>query len=918
MEEDPWGGGNAWSSTSNTAHDSIGTHKRTSAWSGSLGFQEADVATSFGYETAWPSQAGDSGWGASLEESGLETATWSGEALTLDVWKAEVEGSTRTSVDSVPLEGPSRSLDTELPSISTPDLQAPKDPPSPSPGHSEIDRAIASPLPPSPQLLPSSLSAPPSPLPHSQHLSIPGSPDAFGTFETAGELSSHAASVWTPPPLTSKLPDVTPENAWGSAWTGNTSEDEHNPQDEWEVAQATLRRREQRVPSHLVNALIDQWKEMASEVWPINEDSAKLTAGPEGLSTLTESPASVLDNFIPQMTLQPPVQFYTTHVGKSMLASLKLTKNLPMSRSSPWSHLAITKNSAAWERSVRRERVVVEEVGWFAAPKPEAAVAPPTEPTSAPAKETKLGGILSYWSKRNSVIPTPSPVLPDQTASAVSAPPTPSHTATFENSTSNSTSKDTKSDVSVPIPPSRAESPGPTSTLASRSSASTSSAPADAPPRSSLDEPEPAAPSAVSRFFNRFSRARTSAPRHTPLSLSASDMSFLSDIPTFEDKPGGGDDDDSLFSLQQMLNAKPQVPTKLPPPLAPPPKSAPRAAPPASAAHSRAPTSSSATEDTLWDMFGDSKAANAESPPPPLPPPKPVGNISIATLPPRLPPPLSPSPASSRGSSRVGTPVTAQFPSRSQTPVLPPAPRQHSHSSSSLAVPPSPSSGSHKPLPPQPQLPSNTHFNPSFSMQSAFDNDDGFGDFGDFMSSGTLPPKLQSQPQPHQVPPPKLPLPSKRSSMGPEHHTPVPLALMSSNNSSRRPSAPALLPPPLPPPRSSTNTPKLHHAPASISLVDFSFPEQQQQPQAKTFPAPQGLPASSAAPPPRPSALMAFPPPLPPPQPLSLLSNEPTARTQVVPPQPSQSSHSPQPPRGAPPKASNVLSAQDLSFFEGL
>ncbi|KAL0953525.1 hypothetical protein HGRIS_004746 [Hohenbuehelia grisea] len=83
------------------------------------------------------------------------------------------------------------------------------------------------------------------------------------------------------------------------------------------------------------------------------------------------------------------------------------------------------------------------------------------------------------------------------------------------------------------------------------------------------------APSAVSRFLNRFSRAKSSTanrpshPQH--LALSSNDLEFLGDI------HGSGDsgptsllDDDAFF--ESSIGSKPKVEAKLPPPLAPPPK----------------------------------------------------------------------------------------------------------------------------------------------------------------------------------------------------------------------------------------------------------------------------------------------------------------------------------------------------------
>ena len=109
-----------------------------------------------------------------------------------------------------------------------------------------------------------------------------------------------------------------------------------------------------------------------------------------------------MQSIVPDLTLQPPAQFAKTMIAKNMATSVRLTKNLPLARSSPMSHYLAARGSTAWENSVREHKVVEEDVvpvGWRILDKPIAAVAEPV-------KNTKSGGLFSFWGRRQSKPPS--------------------------------------------------------------------------------------------------------------------------------------------------------------------------------------------------------------------------------------------------------------------------------------------------------------------------------------------------------------------------------------------------------------------------------------------------------------------------------------------------------------------------------
>ena len=115
-----------------------------------------------------------------------------------------------------------------------------------------------------------------------------------------------------------------------------------------------------------------------------------------------------MESFLPPLTLQPPIRFSQALIAKRMASSVKLTKNLPLTRGSPMSHYLAAKGSTAWEISVKERKEVVEDdvpVGWRIVEK-----APAVTATEGMKDKKTGGGLFSFWGRRQSQAPsTPIP-----------------------------------------------------------------------------------------------------------------------------------------------------------------------------------------------------------------------------------------------------------------------------------------------------------------------------------------------------------------------------------------------------------------------------------------------------------------------------------------------------------------------------
>ena len=394
--------------------------------------------------------------------------------------------------------------------------------------------------------------------------------------------------------------------------------------------------------------------------------------------------STFLDTFLPPLSLQPLVRFSQAQVAKKMASSVKLTKNLPITRGSPMSHYLAAKGSTAWEISVKERKEVVEDdvpVGWRIVEKA------PVTPTTDAVKDKKTGGLFSFWGRRQSQVPTTAsastvlgadnssrPTSMDKAESPISSE------VKAESKRGSQDSVQSPATSTVAQLPSPSTEPSPIVPSPAASFSSYSSAPDPIVPRSATPPP----PSAVSRFLNRFSRRGGGASPRSSLALSSDDLEFLSDI-----VPSATDDaeDDPTDALEKFVSTKHDaVIPVLPPPLAPPPK-APPLRPISAASNSSGPrsklnspaTSAASDLDGLFSSFSSGSAtsapANASQPTlPSLGTPLELAWSNAPSSAPGAGPSKPPSPPiSSQPSSRPISPLQAKSPPLSSF-TLPPPP----------------------------------------------------------------------------------------------------------------------------------------------------------------------------------------------------------------------------------------------------
>ncbi|PIL25000.1 hypothetical protein GSI_12888 [Ganoderma sinense ZZ0214-1] len=512
-------------------------------------------------------------------------------------------------------------------------------------------------------------------------LAAPPSPDGFGTFESG--LAEEA------PGFGVNDADADP---WGaSAWadTKQEEDDDEPVVDEWERAKQEKAKQDRRVPPELLAQILSQSEELSYEISPDPREREEISekdawrndrrSGMEGVPGLS----TFSDTFLPPLSLQPLVRFSQARVAKKMASSVKLTKNLPITRGSPMSHYLAAKGSTAWEISVKERKEVVEDdvpVGWRIVEKA------PSVPTADAAKDKKSGGLFSFWGRRQSQVPTAASTVLGTDASSrptsMDKPESPIGSELKAESKLRASQDSVRSSAtsSVAQLPSPLTEPSPVMPSPITSMSSYSSAPD--PVISRLATPPP--PSAVSRFLNRFSRRGGGASTRSSLALSSDDLEFLSDI-----VPSANDDaeDDPADDLEKFVSRKHEaVVPVLPPPLAPPPKAPPLR--PISAASSssgpgsklNSPAASAASDlDGLFGSFGSGGATSA--PPgasrPTLPslgtPFELVWSNAPSSAPGVGPSKLPFAPTSSQPSSRPISPLQAKSPPLSSF-ALPPPP----------------------------------------------------------------------------------------------------------------------------------------------------------------------------------------------------------------------------------------------------
>ncbi|RPD64378.1 hypothetical protein L226DRAFT_611920 [Lentinus tigrinus ALCF2SS1-7] len=679
---------NAWSETTNTA----ATFKNgsTSSWTSpritSSLHEEADLAApswSTGADISWnePGSPGFS-WSQTDADAGWGPSTYEGISLGKPSPQDETTEVVKPTEEEKDENGEQHDATVEYTALPSP---SPIEPPS-----SPFSAPLTPPVP--DHVLTQSYEV------VVEHVAPP-SPDGFGSFESG--LDGDAVHS---PGFAVNNAEADP---WGSsAWADtNAQEEEEAPLDEWERAKQEKAKQDRRVPPELLASILAQCEELCREMCPESGDDLQTSenddwrndrrSGMDGVPGLN----NLMESFLPPLTLQPPIRFSQALITKRMASSLKLSKNLPLTRGSPMSHYLTAKGSTAWEISVKERKEVVEDdvpVGWRIVEKAPAALADGT-------KDKKTGGgLFSFWGRRQSQVSSATSTGADSSRRSSSMEKTPKSPVVDElkpesrrPSQESVRSSMTGSAVQLPSPLSESISPSFAPTLAATppTMSSYSTAPEPVQERSGT----PPAPSAVSRFLNRFSRRSSvgGSPRSS-LALSSDDLEFLSDIvPSAADEA----DEDSTDALEKFVNTKRESLTAvpiLPPPLAPPPK-APLTIRPVSAASdpasARSRTSSPAgVSSDLAGLFGSMGSGDAVAAPG-APSPPIAGPPAIPLLAPPLVPSRPLTPASVPGGVGPSKHAVASLSSMSSSP--PPRP-QTSTPPLSFGLPPPPS---FKPVP---------------------------------------------------------------------------------------------------------------------------------------------------------------------------------------------------------------------------
>lgn len=491
---------------------------------------------------------------------------------------------------------------------------------------------------------------------------VSDSPDVAGSFQADASVkeededTEEDGEAWADPINLSTDDD----DEWGAAWVDESAPEvsvsAEEPPDEWESARQEKEKLNRAVPPEMMAALIQKCQEVSDDLWPRTEsesDAGNWRTGLDGLENITV----LLNDLVPEdMALSPSIQYSQTATAKAVINALKLTRHMPLTRKSPMALLLSSKGSTDWEKSVKaRKDIPVDDapVGWRILEKDERAAI-----TDAAHPKKHGTGLLSFWNRKSSSSSVPSTDAKMENA----RPPSISARSSVENTMHQASEK-------------RDISPARTPAVFIPSSPAASSS---AAPDVVISAVTPA-PSAVSRFLNRFSRAKGPGSERKSIALSTDDLDFLSDIVPSAHDPDDDTDDAQLKALSSLINSNPTpLPTKLPPPLAPPPK-------PPSVNISRPP---SVGPSGLGITLGPARGSSQD-------------NSTRALF---LPPPLSP--------------VTGMSFSRPHSPAVPPKPSSPINATFSaytnpiipaaIPSPPQPSSRTHLPiqLPSPPKVPS--------------------------------------------------------------------------------------------------------------------------------------------------------------------------------------------------------------------
>ncbi|KIJ55631.1 hypothetical protein M422DRAFT_63653 [Sphaerobolus stellatus SS14] len=564
--DDPWAS-NAWSTASTEEQYTSTKSPEPQKWNAFE--RDADEETADVAAPTWATASVEPVW-----DDGM--GLWNSSTSDMDVWNASVPDVTPEEPEEQrELEEPERQL--EYLATDTVE-QEPEDTGAQTPTQI-LPTPPRSPLPISANLLSNPVEAEEAPEPE---IAAPPSPDPFGSFESAEltvqEPADEYVAAWSPISPGFALEET--EEPWGNAWEAERDEDteESNEQaDEWEAAQEAKRRRDRKVPPELLQSILDQWEKVSEEVYGKHDPIPPEFSWRKGLDNV-EGLFDLVERFLPPPSYPPPTPLSKSMLAKSVKETLRLTRSFGLTQSSPMSRLYASKGSMEWEQSVRSQKhSAKDEWGWDLKHGHEEI------PEHDSSTEKKTTSFLSFWGRKPSSTPSinssaitiASPSLASTTPSVPESPLKPSSKAS-----SPATSARPSVDISTPISVTKPTTPTtPQITVASTPSINEAA--------SATPESPSVQPSAVSRFWSRFSkRSSTVAPtastdkekekeRRSSLqvALSANDISFLSDIVPAGTPAKSHQTVPSLSSLESMLSSSSTAgSSKLPPPLAPPPR----------------------------------------------------------------------------------------------------------------------------------------------------------------------------------------------------------------------------------------------------------------------------------------------------------------------------------------------------------
>ncbi|KAJ7089693.1 hypothetical protein B0H15DRAFT_266886 [Mycena belliarum] len=522
-------------------------------------------------------------WEAPAVNWSDENSLWGARSPALDKFP-----SWQSPYDDLPLGKPSVSPPTPL---DAPDDVSDTEAPGDSEVASEAEAELALESPAVPPFAPSSFE--PSPfepppfepvfepsIPLSPTRSPPGSPDAFGTFESGLDDLAATSDPWTA--SHAALASDSADSAWGPAWAPSDIEHEGAAEapvvDEWEAAKRQKAMQDKHVPPELLASILLQFTEFASELYPPlptqpsdpDDYRASRHKALQGIDSLNPTILRILPS---DLTLPPPRPFLKSAIAKKTSDALRLSRSAAFVRFSPLSHYGATKGSTAWETSVKRRPEAIGEAdllppGWRILETKKDDI------SMADKKKTGHGGLLSFFGRRAGTPPV--------VASGEGV--TPRSSSPASGSSPRASIDSVKSGTPSVKSPTNASSAGSAAPSTAVSPTTLTGAPPAPPPppvipiNSQEDAGADTDPNAlastssrVSRFLGRFGRKAPAATGPQNLALSEGDFDFLADIEGNVSGPNLDMIQNGHFpNTGALLDAPVPLPEKLsPPPRAP-------------------------------------------------------------------------------------------------------------------------------------------------------------------------------------------------------------------------------------------------------------------------------------------------------------------------------------------------------------